>query len=282
MIRLLKDPAFHFALFAVFLFALYFAVPNKAGPVPDTQQTAIEVTPEDLRRLALSFQSTWQRLPTEDELSALLSASVEDEVLMREAIALGLDQNDAAIRQRLVQKMRFLMDSTAQALQPDDATLQSYLDDNPARFAAPSRLSFIQVYLGERPTPAEADALRAQLTSGADPAALGVRTMIPLQFEETVARQIDAQFGRGFAERLTETPQEGWHFVQSGLGGHLVRVIEITPPKTPPLAEVKEKVLVDWRQQQAEVLTAAQITNLVAKYDITLPDDTAITEALAE
>ncbi len=281
MKRLLKDPAFHFTLLAGLLFALYFAAPNTADPVPPPPQTTIVVTPEDLNRLARGFQSTWKRLPTEEELTTLLKASVEDEVLIREALALGLDQNDASIRQRLVQKMRFLMESTAQALQPDDAALQAHLDAYPARFSAPARLSFLQVYLGDRPTQAEADALQAELMAGADPATTGVRTMIPLQFEETVARKVDAQFGRGFAVQLSQTPQEGWHFVTSGLGGHLVKVTEISAPQTPPLAEVKEKVQNDWRRHQAEILTAAQIADLVAKYDISLPDDAAMTEALA-
>ncbi len=46
--------------------------------------------------------------PSPDELRSLVERWVRDEVLFREAVALGLDRNDTIVKRRMVQKMEFL------------------------------------------------------------------------------------------------------------------------------------------------------------------------------
>ncbi len=60
---------------------------------------------------------------------------------------MGLDQNDTVIRRRLRQKMEFISDSVADAVEPSDAQLQAFLAENAAKFAQPSELTFQQVFL---------------------------------------------------------------------------------------------------------------------------------------
>src|SRR5690606_31157400 len=59
---------------------------------------------------------------------------VEDEVLYREAMALGLHAADPIVRRRLIQKMRFLLEDTAPIAEPTEAELAAYLKEHAARF----------------------------------------------------------------------------------------------------------------------------------------------------
>ena len=56
-----------------------------------------------------------------------MEAQLREEILVREAIALGLDQGDAIIRNRLAQKMTFLTTSVAQSMLPEDEILIAML-----------------------------------------------------------------------------------------------------------------------------------------------------------
>ena len=73
-----------------------------------------EIVVSDARvaTLAQVFQRTWQRPPTQGELEGLIDDHIREEVLVREALALGLDRDDVIIRRRLRQKMEFLSDES--------------------------------------------------------------------------------------------------------------------------------------------------------------------------
>ena len=60
--------------------------------------------------------------------------------------------------------------------------------------------------------------------------------------------------------------------VTSGYGSHIVRVTAREESRLPPLSEIREAVLFDWRREMSESLTQAQFEQLSAQYTITRPD----------
>jgi hypothetical protein len=56
----------------------------------------------------LVFQAQWQRLPTQAEFNRPIENKVQEEVLYREAVTMGLDEDDAIVKCRMAQKMQFL------------------------------------------------------------------------------------------------------------------------------------------------------------------------------
>ena len=96
------------------MFAVFAAMNDAIEPPPDV----IVIGPERIEGIAAEFESVWRRKPSEDELDALIEAEVREEVYYREAMALGLDRNDALVRRRLRLKMEFLIASTANAVDP--------------------------------------------------------------------------------------------------------------------------------------------------------------------
>src|SRR5215510_6858328 len=124
MKRWLKEPLFHFLLigFAVFGLNAVFASRREGGRSGDRD---IVVTSGRIQSLEETFRRLWGRPPSADELKGLVNDYVRDEVLMREAVALGLDRDDAVVRRRLAQKMEFLSEDAAAAIQPTEADLRA-------------------------------------------------------------------------------------------------------------------------------------------------------------
>ena len=78
--------------------------------------------------------------PTKAELAGIIQGRVDEEILAREAIRLGLDKDDMIVRRRLAQKMAFAGEDLA-AAEPTDAQLRAYYAANAARYATPARLA---------------------------------------------------------------------------------------------------------------------------------------------
>ena len=98
MRTLLRDPLLHFVLLGAGLFALYRLVAGE-----DIGPSEIVVTARTVESLADNWQRTWQRPPTQAELDRLVDDYVREEVLYREALAMGLDRDDTIVRRRLRQ-----------------------------------------------------------------------------------------------------------------------------------------------------------------------------------
>jgi hypothetical protein len=214
--------------------------------------------------------------PTSAELQHLVQAHVREEVLYREALVRGLDQDDEILRRRLVGKLEFLLTDAAVPETPDDAVLQQHLQRYPARFAAPGRLSFHNRFAPDR---AAAEALRPTLpVKPAVPRGMGSDGTDGWQYELTPA-DVQARFGRSpLAEALPGLPLQQWSGpLQSGLGWHLVYLESRSALQLPALAQVREAVLADWLSAERERLTRQAVDALVAGYEVELPERIAAT-----
>ncbi len=248
--RLLREPLLHFALMGGLIF-LFFAATGGTQESPDD---VIVVTPERIDQLAAGYRSVWSRMPTDDELDALIEEHVREEVYYREALALDLDRNDAMVRRRLRQKMEFLTDTGSYLQVPAEGELETYLAAHEKTYGRGLRLSFEQIYLGQSPDPGRVarslSALRSSPATG--PASLGESTLLPAQLGLSPSVAVDSVFGQGFFEGLADLRPGVWAGpVTSSYGVHLVRILESLPARTPPLSEIRDLVLGDWRTARA-------------------------------
>ena len=76
----------------------------------------------------------------------MVENKVQQEILYREALAMGLDKDDEIVKRRMAQKMQFLAEDVAAAREPTTAELKSWFEKNSAKFAQPPRLSFRHLY----------------------------------------------------------------------------------------------------------------------------------------
>jgi hypothetical protein len=264
---LIREPLVHFLVIGVLVFAIY-----RGGETPADAPGAavITVTQRQVARLAEQFEAAWRRAPTEPEITALVEDWAREEVYYREALALGLDRDDAVIRRRLRQKMEFLSEGAAVSVVPDEAALAAHHAAHPERFAEPPRITFRQVALADA---GEAAAVRAALAGGADPLAVSRGGLLPEVMEAAGPAAVDGAFGPGFFARLAVLSQGGWEGpVASAYGAHLVEVVEFEPSHARPFEAVRVSVEQDWHRANAEAVRDAQYEALRQRYRVVLPE----------
>lgn len=266
--RFLNSPLIHFFAMGGLVFASFAVLDDR----PKVETDTIDLSTTDARQLADQFESSWNRPPTPDEMTQLMQAWVLEEAVVREALALGLDRGDAVIRQRLNVKMRFLAESRAAALEPDDATLQTYLVQNPDRFEMPPRIAFRQLFAEKAPAD-RITKIRASLDAGGDPSDLGEASLLPQDVSLVGTPTIDRIFGSGFAEALQALPDGEWAGpVTSSYGQHLVLITDRRAGGLPPLDQIRDRVESEWRASEADKMRESFGQDLLSRYQVVLPN----------
>ena len=125
--RFVRDPLVHFVVAGAAIFGLYSLVSDE----PADRENQIVVDDRQVARITEQFERTWLRPPTGDELAHLIEDHVREEILYREALAMGLDDDDLVVRRRMRQKLEFMFDDLTAAREPSDEVLQAYLDELP-------------------------------------------------------------------------------------------------------------------------------------------------------
>jgi hypothetical protein len=283
LMKLLREPLVHFLLLGAALFLLDATLRPAAAPSATTE---IVVSEARIRSLAQNFRRTWQRPPTQEELDGLVQAHVREEVFYREALALGLDRDDAIIRRRLQQKLEFVADEAVALARPSDEELAKYLQAHADAFRVEPRATFVQVYLDPRKRAATLDAdakrlLRALDAAGpnADPADAGDRLMLlEPRYENATQAEIARVFGAPFAAAVVGQPIGTWSGpIRSGYGVHLVRVESVIQGGVPSLADVRPLVEREWTNAKRKALAEAFYEQLRAKYRVTVRKTEAVT-----
>ena len=279
LIRILREPLLHFLILGALLFGLYFWVGGASVTSGSPKQ--IEVSAPVIESLKATWQLQWGRKPSPKQLQTLVDNYVHDEVLYQEALALGLDDNDTIVRRRLIQKMQFLMEDVAALREPSDEVLQAYLADHIDRYTIPGRVSFAHIYFsrelrGDR-TDADAQALLTQLQSDSnlEPSQIkGDRSMLPTTYTLASAQTLNNTFGGTLAREMAQVTETGWQGpFHSVYGSHLVNVTEIEPSHSPTLAEVNQKVRLDWFREQRQQQNEQFYQKLRDRYTVSLDQD---------
>jgi peptidyl-prolyl cis-trans isomerase C len=190
--------------------------------------------------------------------------ALEDEILFREGVRLGLDRNDGIVRQRVVQKVLFLAEEIGGASRPArEADLRAFFEKNKERWTIPERFHLTQVFSHRR------EAL-VPPASATDPAPRGEPGPVPPEFEGSRA-QVVAAFGAPFADALAGVPEGVWSGpVASVFGWHLVRITGHTPARPARFEEVRAPVTEAdsvFRRQEA---VARFVESAFARYHVTL------------
>lgn len=280
MNRLVREPLLHFVLAGVLLFGAY-AWLNRGAPgtggnaAPTVHITASEVT---------WLQETWarqrQREPTREELRGLVTEFLKEELLAREARAMGLDQDDIIVRRRLAQKMEFLVQDTSRLIEPTEEDLHRFFAANAERFETEARVSFTHLYFSpDRRKDAAADATKAlaELADGnknVGAAELSDRLLLDAEFRDANEQTVAGLFGKEFARAVFALQTGAWQGpIASGYGLHLVRVSEVRPATRREFAEVKVKVLEHWREQRLREDNEKYFAGLLAKYEVVVDEN---------
>jgi hypothetical protein len=262
----------HFIALGALLFTLFHFVGNRSEP----QHRDIVVTSGKIDQMVTIFSRTWQRPPIAQELDGLIEDHVREEVLYREAMAMGLDKDDTIVRRRLRQKFEFLMEDVGTVQEPTDRDLQAWLVQNPDKFRLEPKYSFLQIYLNlnRRGDDASADATKLltrlnDTDEKVDASELGDPTLLPFEFPLSSADVIAQVFGSQFAQQLQKLETGSWYGpLQSSYGLNLVYVRERTEGKLKSLEEMRDQVRYEWMTARQNELMETTYRKLRQKYTI--------------
>lgn len=256
-----QRPSLHFLVFGTVLFGLW----SLREPEPPAEQ--VVVTPEVRERLANDFRRQRGREPTSVELDRVAWDWALEEAQVREAVALGLANDDPVIRRRLVQKLGFLYEDLGAVEPLDDGALEAYRDEHAWRYAVDASLDLEHVFLGEQATREDAKQAAADAEAGREPAG----SACAWSREQTGKRResVAAQFGPGFAAAVFEdTEQDTWFAAESTVGWHLVRITDRDPGHMPELATIRARVEHDANQDAREHARQQAQRTLAHRYGV--------------
>lgn len=270
MLKLVKDPLVHFLLFGGLIFLLF----AWRGKSDDSDPLRIVISDEEV-------QSMWQAVailhghpPTREEMWEMLEPNIKEEILYREALALGLDEDDPQVRARLAAKMLFLTEDIAEPTTPTESELLAFLQAAPERFHRQATINFEQVFFspsrrgGQFVADAEAALLR--LRDGDTESVVSDDLLLEDRYERTEFGTIGRAFGDEFAAVVfAMQPDNIWQGpLRSDYGLHLVRVSELTNAYEPNLAEVRDEVTLTFMAQRRAEANEAEYRKLRDRYDI--------------
>jgi peptidyl-prolyl cis-trans isomerase C len=278
MKRLLREPLIHFLLIGAVLFAAYGYMQRGRGGVESSKQ--IQLTVDDLAQVILIFQAQWRRAPTPEEISRLVESKIQEEVLYREGLAMGLDKDDTIVKRRMAQKLQFLAEDVAAAHEPSTTDLKAWYEKNRNKFALPSRVSFRHLYFSpdRRGARAREDAANALVKLAGQPEDTKLATSLadPFMFQDYYRDRapdyLGKEFGPQFALAVAKLAPGSWQGpIESGFGWHLVFVDTLIPGRSPAFEEIEGDVKTAWLGEQKTLAWEKAYKEMRAKYTVLLP-----------
>lgn len=226
-----------------------------------------------VEKLVAQWQGQTKRPPTAVELDALIEGYIREEILVREAQSMGLDDDDIIIRRRLAQKVEFFLSENDPPALPDEAELRQWFEDNRARYDTPPSVSWQHVFAADA---ASAKALLARVQKNDDNwRALGQPFMLnrayARQNEAEMAQLMGGEFAAALMEPKDATSSGTWMGpVRSAYGWHIVKITARQDAQAAAFEALANRIAADWQDEQARVARLDAWRDLRASYDIVM------------
>jgi len=231
-----------------------------------------------------------QDMRTPDEAAArkrVLDRMIEEELLIQRALDLGLIHLDRKVRADLTASVITSVVSDIKASNPGEQELETFYNENKDYFTRPGRMMARQIFFRVtpkgKPVPeagpgqSRAEKARARLVAGDAFASvkdeLGDFEISPLPAAMLPAAKTREYLGPTMLRTLSELEVGAWSEpVRSGTGIHVAQVVEREPARTPPLATIREQVVIDWRRRQGDIALRTYLDELRTRANVEIAD----------
>ncbi|HTU67522.1 MAG TPA: peptidylprolyl isomerase [Steroidobacteraceae bacterium] len=258
-----REPLLHFAVLGGLLFGVDHYLSSRAGD-PHTIVIGADVD----KQAVDVFRDARGRVPDADELYALRRVWLDNEVLYREGIALGLDRGDNTIRDRVIFKSLSMIEAGLKAPQVDEAKLRAWFESHRAKYDEPARYDFEEaIVVGDR-TESAVRAFVAALNAGVPTGMPGdVRADLRV-FTNRPHENIVQSYGEEFAVALEAAPVGEWRVTPSKGGLRAVRLKAATAAKPASFDDLAGVVMQDWTDATMSEQRSAAVAALAKKYKV--------------
>jgi hypothetical protein len=288
--RLLREPLVHFLAIGIGLFVLFgFVAPEESNL--DDRTIVVDrdalLTFMQFRSKAFNPEIAAARLDalSNAELQLLIDNYVREEALHREALALGMDQNDYVIKQRLIQSIRFITNGfVSAAVDVSDEEVAEYYEANRDDYFVDPYVTFTHVYFssdlhGKEQARQLAETKLDELNAGQVPFSEstrhGDRFLYNVNYVERTQDFVASHFGRALAASVFELESDDGHWhgpLESAYGYHLVMVTKRKDGVYPPLEEITDLVREDALRIKLDQQNERAVQTIVDTYDVRIDD----------
>jgi len=286
----MREPLLHFLCVGGLLFMVYQHLVPRAD---DSDATNIEVD-RDIMLNYLQYRSKafargqflqqWNTM-TPGQRQSLVDDYVHEEALFREARAMGLRDGDYVIRQRMIQRLKFLIDdAVADLAPPTEEQLRQYFTRHEKEYLEPAVYTFTHIFfdaaqhgndaahkLAQQTLPL----LRSQQVGFSGASAFGDRFPYLLNYVERRADYVASQMGSAMVTALDkiDTSSPAWTGpYRSPYGWHLVLLTRRLAAHLPEMSTLHKRLVEDFERDQREARRRRVIDQIVSRYAVKLPD----------
>jgi hypothetical protein len=234
---------------------------------------------DDFERALESVASDRRTEIDDAQRRRVLDRLIDEELLVQHALRTGVLRSNPRVRSDLVAGVASVVTAEHDDAQPDDAALAAFYDAQRERFVEPGRMRVRQIFfpvaaLGDA-ADAEARARAAveRLRAGEPFAtlrdALGSPEGSPLPDTLLSVAELREYLGPTVTGTVLALALDAVSDpIRSGSGFHVVQVLERAPDAAPPLAEIRDKVVSDYRRVRSEAALRAYLDDLRRQADI--------------
>jgi hypothetical protein len=288
--RLLREPLVHFLAIGIGLFVLFDAVAPEDSNL-DARTIVVDrdalLTFVQFRSKAFNPEVAASRLDAlgDVELQRLIDDYVREEALHREALALGMDQNDYVIKQRLIQSIQFITNGFVNAaIDVSDEDVAEYYEANKDDYFVDPYATFTHVFFssdrhGKEQALQLAESKLAELNEKGVPFSgstqHGDRFLYNVNYVERTQDFVASHFGTPMGEAVFALePDDGrWYGpIESAYGYHLVMLTKRTDGFYPPLAEISDAVREDALRLALVRANDKAVQAIIDTYDVRVGD----------
>lgn len=279
-----EQPLIHFLLIGLGFFLLYEIVSGgETGTCTIIVDKDALLTHLQYRSKAFNVSVFEEKLGamSQEELQQMIDEYVREEVLYREAMAMGLDKEDYIIKRRMIQKVEFISEGIAEATADlSDEELKRYYEENMENYYVQPYATFTHVFFDfEKWSREEAEAKAKKelvfLNQNSVPfnqaTSRGDWFFYHTNYVEREPEYIASHFGAPMAQAIfVATPSDKkWigPFV-SQYGCHLVMLTKNEPGRYPDLEEVKARVTNDAQRDCTRKKNEETIREIIDGYEI--------------
>ncbi len=255
----LREPLLHFVVLGGLLFAADHFLLSRSDD-PHTIVVGAAVDSEAIE----TFRAARGHEPNAAELTALRHVWLDNEVLYREGLALGVDKGDPAIRDRVIFKALSVIDANVKLPTIDDAGLRKWFEAHREKYDEVTRYDFDEAALSSEGKQAEVVEFVKELNGGTPgDAKAGLRV-----FKGRPQSNLIQSYGQELADALVKATPGQWQALRTKDGWRAMRLNAITPARPANFESIRGVVLQDWTDATASEQRSAAVRELTKKYEI--------------
>ena len=268
-----REPLIHFFILGLAVFGLHAAL-DRQPQAHVVDPYLVEVTSADIEWMRTLFSKQMGREPTGQDLRAQVNQLIREQILSREAVAMGLDEGDIVVRRRLAQKVEFLFNDLSAMTDPSEDELRRFYMENPGKYEIPPQITFAQVYFNtdSRGVVGAKQAVQGLIKENVDPRtveSLGDPSILTAGCLKCRDREIKDRFGNEFAESIKSLEPGAWYGpIASAYGLHAVYIYERQDRKPQPFDNIIDQVRNDWMFANQEKNTRKVYEAMRSRYQV--------------